>query len=218
MESGEWYRFSLDGTCYCSRFAFSRSPTCWSLYLFLFDALLGIAIIPFNVYSEITPAHTPTEEHDLNPISHIQRRRSTITVSRTNNWRLTQRRGHSAMYAAIDSLKKDYQTLYIGGTGSIFTDENDPIEVNDISEEERDSLTSLLLSKYDMLPIFVEDKLASGHYEGYSKQVLWPLMHYLMWSDNVDEIAFWKDYVKVNEIFAQEAINHYNDGDISKLY
>lgn len=125
---------------------------------------------PFNVYSEITPAHTPTEEHDLNPISHIQRRRSTITVNRTNNWRLTQRRGHSAMYAAIDSLKKDYQTLYIGGTGSIFTDENDPIEVNDINEEERDSLTSLLLSKYDMLPIFVEDKLASGHYEGYSKQ------------------------------------------------
>ncbi|CAO3677752.1 unnamed protein product [Rhizopus microsporus] len=118
------------------------------------------------------------------------------------------------MYAAIDSLKKDYQTLYIGGTGSIFTDENDPIEVNDINEEERDSLTSLLLSKYDMLPIFVEDKLASGHYEGYSKQVLWPLMHYLMWSDNVDEIAFWQDYVKVNEIFAQEAINHYNDGDI----
>lgn len=50
------------------------------------------------------------------------------------------------------------------------------------------------------------------------KKVLWPLMHYLMWSDNVDEIAFWKDYVKVNEIFAQEAINHYNDGDISNLY
>lgn len=48
--------------------------------------------------------------------------------------------------------------------------------------------------------------------------MLWPLMHYLMWSDNVDEIAFWKDYVKVNEIFAQEAINHYNDGDISNLY
>jgi trehalose-6-phosphate synthase len=46
--------------------------------------------------------------------------------------------------------------------------------------------------------------------------VLWPLMHYLMWSDNVDEVSFWKDYVKVNEIFAQEVIKNYEEGDISK--
>lgn len=126
---------------------------------------------PFNVYSEITPVHTPTEELDLNPISQVQKRRSTITaLGQTNIWRLTQRRGHSAMYAAIDSLKKNHETLYIGSTGSIVTDENDPIEIDDINEEERESLRDLLRSKYDMVPIFINDKLSSGHYEGYSKQ------------------------------------------------
>jgi hypothetical protein len=41
-------------------------------------------------------------------------------------------------------------------------------------------------------------------------------MHYLMWSDKVDELAFWKDYVKVNEIFAKKVIENYEEGDISK--
>lgn len=42
-------------------------------------------------------------------------------------------------------------------------------------------------------------------------------MHYLMWSDNVDEVCLWNDYVKVNEIFAQEVIKNYEEGDISKF-
>ncbi len=43
-------------------------------------------------------------------------------------------------------------------------------------------------------------------------------MHYLMWSDRVDELSFWHDYVKVNEIYAQEAIKNYQEGDISTFY
>ncbi len=42
-------------------------------------------------------------------------------------------------------------------------------------------------------------------------------MHYMMWSDNVDEVNYWKDYVKVNEIFAEEVLKHYKEGDIGKL-
>lgn len=42
-------------------------------------------------------------------------------------------------------------------------------------------------------------------------------MHYLMWSDKVDELKYWADYVKVNEIYAAEAIKNYVEGDISKL-
>jgi trehalose-6-phosphate synthase len=43
-------------------------------------------------------------------------------------------------------------------------------------------------------------------------------MHYLMWSDNVDEASLWNDYIKVNEIFAQEVIKNYQEGDISKKF
>ncbi|KAI7894428.1 glycosyltransferase family 20-domain-containing protein [Mucor mucedo] len=158
------------------------------------------------------------ESLDATPISHLERRRrSTVAaLGQTNIWHLSTRRGHSAMYAALDSLKKDYRTLYIGGTGSITTnnDKKLPVEVATIDDEERESLRHLLRSRYDMVPIFVDDKLSFGHYEGYSKQVLWPLMHYLMWSDKVDELKFWDDYVKVNELYAAEAIKNYVEGDI----
>ncbi|KAI9281131.1 glycosyltransferase family 20-domain-containing protein [Sporodiniella umbellata] len=171
---------------------------------------------PFNVYSEITPAHTPelVEDENLNPISHVQRRSTITTLRSTNLWRLTQRRGYSAMYTALDSLKKDYQTLYIGGTGPIVTGENDSINVSDVDKSEQESLKDLLETKYDILPVFIENKLAFGHYEGYSKQVLWPVMHYMMWSDNVNEVSFWQDYVKVNKIYAEEVIGQYKEGDI----
>ncbi len=112
---------------------------------------------------------------DAAPISNLERRRrSTVTniLGETNIWHLSSRRGHSAMYAALDSLKKDYRTLYIGGTGSISTNDDRklPVETNIISQEERTSLKHLLGLKYDMIPIFVDDKISFGHYEGYSKQ------------------------------------------------
>lgn len=42
-------------------------------------------------------------------------------------------------------------------------------------------------------------------------------MHYLMWSDSVDEVSFWDDYVQVNQIFANEAVANYQEGDVSKF-
>ncbi|KAI8331467.1 glycosyltransferase family 20-domain-containing protein [Blakeslea trispora] len=155
-------------------------------------------------------------EHNDTPISLIERRRRStiIALGHTNIWQLSTRRGHSAMYAALDSLKKDYRTLYIGSTGPIYTHpEKLHINANAVTEEQRESLRELLSSKYDMLPLFIDDKLSYGHYEGYSKQVLWPLMHYLMWSEKVDEKTYWEDYVKVNQIFAENVIENYKDGD-----
>lgn len=113
------------------------------------------------------------ESQDATPISHLERRRrrSTITaLGQTNIWKLTTRRGHSAMYAALDSLKKDYRTLYIGGTGSILSHDKHPVDSSLITDLEKESLKSLLDLKYDMIPIFIQDKLSFGHYEGYSKQ------------------------------------------------
>lgn len=111
---------------------------------------------------------------DTTPISHLERRRrsTVVALGQTNIWQLSTRRGHSAMYAALDSLKKDYRTLYIGGTGTILSHHNKShvIDPASISDSDRESLKHLLRSKYDMAPIFIDDKLSSGHYEGYSKQ------------------------------------------------
>ncbi|KAI8636602.1 glycosyltransferase family 20-domain-containing protein [Parasitella parasitica] len=154
---------------------------------------------------------------DATPISHLERRRrsTVVALGQTNIWQLATRRGHSAMYAALDSLKKDYPTLYIGGTGTVLTyQDKQAVDSASITDSDKESLKHLLRTKHDMVPIFIDDKLSFGHYEGYSKQVLWPLMHYLMWSDSVDEVSFWDDYVRVNHIFANEAIANYQEGDI----
>lgn len=125
-----------------------------------------------NLIEKLRISKDSQEFLDATPISHIERRRrSTIAgLGQTNIWKLSNRRGHSAMYAALDSLKKDYRTLYIGGTGAISTESKLPVETNSLTLQEKLSLTHLLRSNYDMVPIFIDDKLSYGHYEGYSKQ------------------------------------------------
>lgn len=105
------------------------------------------------------------------PISHLAKRRSTMpTLGETDMWRLNARRGHSAMYSGLDSLKQNYDTLYIGSTGNIVSNHSDHVACEDLRQEERNSLGSLLFLKHQMIPIFIDDKLAHGHYEGYCKQ------------------------------------------------
>ncbi|KAI7848686.1 glycosyltransferase family 20-domain-containing protein [Circinella umbellata] len=123
------------------------------------------------------------------------------------------------MYAGIDSLKDRYRTLYIGATGNLHCKQTKEIIPTDtITEQERVGLTDLLKSKHDIVPIFVPDKTGYGHYEGYCKQVLWPLLHYIMWNETVDEKRYWEDYVKVNQLFADQVAHYYEEGDIIYIH
>ncbi|KAG1227649.1 hypothetical protein G6F68_019575 [Rhizopus microsporus] len=72
------------------------------------------------------------------------------------------------------------------------------------------------MEKGHIIPIFLDSK-SRGHYEGYCKEVLWPLFHYLVWSsdsDGMTEKQYWEDYVAVNQQFAQTIAAHYRSGDI----
>lgn len=69
------------------------------------------------------------------------------------------------------------------------------------------------LEEDNCYPVFVDDKLADRHYNGFSNSILWPLFHY-----HPAEISFneedWKAYKSVNKLFA-EAINKIvRDGDL----
>lgn len=108
---------------------------------------------------------------DSAPISHLAKRRSTLpALGESPSWRLSQRQGHSAMYAGIDSLKQNYRTLYVGSTGNIVSTVKDHIPADKVTEDERESLCQLLMSKHSVVPLFIDDHLAHGHYEGYCKQ------------------------------------------------
>jgi trehalose 6-phosphate synthase/phosphatase len=51
------------------------------------------------------------------------------------------------------------------------------------------------------------------------KLVLWPLLHYVLWqeTDGREEIKWWKDYVTLNQKFAQKIVELYQPGDISMV-
>ncbi|KAK7047301.1 hypothetical protein VNI00_006532 [Paramarasmius palmivorus] len=68
------------------------------------------------------------------------------------------------------------------------------------------------------VPVWMDDKIAHGHYDGYCKQILWPLFHYLLWQDVATEYAsadsHYPPYKAANEAFAKKIAEVYKPGDL----
>jgi trehalose 6-phosphate synthase/phosphatase len=68
------------------------------------------------------------------------------------------------------------------------------------------------------IPVWQDDKVAHGHYDGYCKTTLWPLFHYLLWQDVATEYAsadeHWSHYQQANLAFAKRIIDVYRPGDL----
>ncbi|KAG0375848.1 threalose-6-phosphate phosphatase [Mortierella sp. AD032] len=130
---------------------------------------------------------------------------------------LEARRGHSAMYSGILSLSKDYETVQIGWVGEIADQDGYIVPSKNLTEKHKQNLKDKLWEREKVVPIFLEDGRAAGHYEGYCKTVLWPLFHYLLWDEATDgrqEKKNWDDYVFVNQQFADAIVEQYQPGDV----
>ncbi|CAG8471397.1 13987_t:CDS:10 [Racocetra persica] len=134
----------------------------------------------------------------------------------TYNWSIKPRRGHSALYAGIHSLAKDWDSYHIGFVGQIFDTEEKPIESSSFTEDLKKSLQDFLLTK-KIVPVFLEDEQHHGHYEGFCKTVLWPLFHYILWdtaTDGRQENQNWVQYRAVNQAFADKIKEFYRPNDL----
>ncbi|KAG0208753.1 threalose-6-phosphate phosphatase [Mortierella sp. GBA30] len=130
---------------------------------------------------------------------------------------LEPRRGHSAMYSGIMSLMKDLETIQIGWVGELADQDGYVVPSKNLTEGHKQSLNDKLWQRERVVPIFLEDSRAAGHYEGYCKTVLWPLFHYILWDEATDgriEKKNWDDYVFVNQQFADAIVDQYQPGDI----
>lgn len=166
-------------------------------------------------------------------------------------WSLTPRYGHAAMISGIRSLSATHEQLIIGWTGDI----NSPvpgerISEDDIADEDKAALEEALKSyqpkesdpdddkKTSYVPVWLNDQVAHGHYDGYCKQsksfhgllllyyrvlnklnlVLWPLFHYLLWQDVATEYAsadsHYPFYESANAAFARRIAEVYKPGDL----
>ncbi|KAF9188721.1 threalose-6-phosphate phosphatase [Haplosporangium sp. Z 767] len=130
---------------------------------------------------------------------------------------LEQRRGHSALYSGIMSIRKDMETIQIGWVGELADQDGYVVPSKNLTESHKRALKEKLWNKEKVVPLFLDDSRAAGHYEGYCKSVLWPLFHYILWDEATDgrlEKKNWDDYVFVNQQFADAIAEQYQPGDI----
>ena len=115
------------------------------------------------------------------------------------------RRGHEAQFSGPLSLASSYSILHIGWAKEPQTEKS----IKEFYTQKKAFIVS------------VPDTVAVGHYEGYCKNELWPLFHYILWDNATDgqiEGKNWNYYKEMNEAFAQEICKVYEPGDMSKIF
>lgn len=85
-----------------------------------------------------------------------------------------------------------------------------------LTEPTREVIDETLREDHESLTVFVGDSEFEGHYAHFCRSVLWPALHYQMQESprhtEYDDYS-WKQYLKVNEAFADTIANHWQPGD-----
>ncbi|KAI0084055.1 trehalose 6-phosphate phosphatase [Irpex rosettiformis] len=180
------------------------------------------------------PQTPPAKASDIPPSPTAEDAPSAVHSTR---WQINSRYGHSAMVSGIASLSATHDQVYVGWTGDIHTPSSQgengysKVASSSITQEDKADLESVLSSGKSLFkeefpegkpmtyaPVWLDDKQAHGHYDGYCKQILWPLFHYLLWQDVATEYAsadaHWAPYSAVNEAFAKRVQEVYQPGDL----
>ncbi|EKM75349.1 hypothetical protein AGABI1DRAFT_46667 [Agaricus bisporus var. burnettii JB137-S8] len=172
----------------------------------------------------LTPPATPSPKSMTT--EHIPKE-----VDVSDVWSLTPRYGHSAMISGIRSLSATHEQIIIGWTGDIrSTGPQEIVPMDNISKEDRIEYEEVLKNwtpkesdpdddkKTTYIPVWLDDKVAHGHYDGYCKQILWPLFHYLLWQDVATEYdsadQHYPHYECANATFSQRIAEVYQPGDL----
>ncbi|KAJ3407202.1 threalose-6-phosphate phosphatase [Chytridiales sp. JEL 0842] len=147
-----------------------------------------------------------------------QQNQSEILTPPPKRWNLQPRYGNSALYSGIRSLREneDEHLLHIGWPGAITESSTQkPVGWAQVGSADRQELVKELKT-HQCVPVWLDDKVASGGYDGYCKTDLWPLFHYILWDSVTDgslESKNWADYVAMNKAFADSVVTNYQPGD-----
>jgi trehalose 6-phosphate synthase/phosphatase len=88
-----------------------------------------------------------------------------------------------------------------------------PGETAATHDEEREAILNDWARKENCFAVDLPADVASGFYEGYANQTLWPVFHYFPERLRFDEHA-WRSYVTANVIFCEHVVRHYRAGDL----
>ncbi|KAI9840981.1 MAG: hypothetical protein M1838_003815 [Thelocarpon superellum] len=119
--------------------------------------------------------------------------------------------GNGGLRNAIEAATNDgspHERTWVGTLG---------MPTDALSEERKKDIQNALENEHDAMTVWCKDSDFDGHYNHYSKQILWPVFHYQI-PDNPKSKAYedhsWVYYVKVNQAFADKVVRNYKRGDI----
>ncbi|OLL21939.1 Trehalose-phosphatase [Neolecta irregularis DAH-3] len=147
-------------------------------------------------------------------------------------WDIVPRRGNSALYSSLRWLgaQKEFDTKLIGWTGELALapdlarNANDPAATCEITPSDKSAFARLVNTQggEEIVPVWMgTDVLGStesqGRWRMYAERVIWPLLHYILWEDATDgrqEKSWWRDYIRLNQAFADKIEEIHKPGDI----
>jgi trehalose 6-phosphate synthase/phosphatase len=109
----------------------------------------------------------------------------------------------SGLRAYVERLKKekpDTEILWIGWPG-------------EYSGNNTDQIREEILNRFGTYSVFLSSELMEKFYEGFCNSTIWPLFHYFpVYTEYKND--FWQNYIDVNQIFCDEVLKLYREGDI----
>ena len=93
------------------------------------------------------------------------RNESTNEPCRSTNgsptFEFTTRRGHSALFSGIRSLRSTHsQVLHIGWSGPVLLQDSSSMDATGLTDELREKMTLQLLEEKNCIPVFYNDKIS----------------------------------------------------------
>lgn len=111
----------------------------------------------------------------------------------------------NAVYAVSHKVK---EKLWIGTIG---------MPTDALSEGTKNAISEKFINEHESLPVMVADSEFDGAYSQFCKQILWPTFHYVVPDQPKSKVFHddsWKQYVDLNQKFADTIADAYRPGDI----
>lgn len=124
-----------------------------------------------------------------------------ITIQRSDRGEYTFKASSGGLVSGISGLVKTKQFMWYGWPGI-------QVPSNEVAQ-----LEQRLAKEHSAVPVFLADELADRHYNGFSNEILWALLHYHPGSITFDESA-WAAYQQVNQLFADRIANDTQENDL----
>lgn len=132
---------------------------------------------------------------------YIASNRLPVSIQKEND-ELTLIPSVGGLATGLSSIYKDYGGLWIGWSG-VASDDLADNEIRDIDEK---------LVSEQCVAIHLTKEEINLYYEGFSNNVVWPLFHYFTQYIEYNPL-YWEAYMKVNQLFADKALEILEDGD-----